>query len=207
MVEVVKARWISQIGCAETVANNNMNTHEFWSIIDSVHTSSGGDMDQKCELLKERLLALRADEFRGFLIRYDEADSAAYTWPLWGAAYVLQGGCSDDAFSDFRATLISHGRSVYEAALANPESLSQVPYDDEEDVCYEGFQYVKNDVAEEKLGGIPESKVCFPDEPSGEEWDEDTVDDLYPLLAAKFESFSSHSESVAPLSKPWWKFW
>lgn len=184
-----------------------MNTHEFWNIIDSVHASSGGDMDKKCELLKDHLKALDPDELTDYIARFDEANAAAYTWPLWGAAYVLQGGCSDDAFTDFRATLISHGRSVYEAALADPESLSQVSYSDEEDVCYEGFQYVQNDVAEEKLGAIPESKVCFPDEPIGEEWDEDTVDDLYPLLAAKFESFSSHPESMAPTSKPWWKFW
>ena len=184
-----------------------MNTHEFWNIIDSVNAASGGDMDKKCDLLKERLISLDLKELRGFLDEFDEADLAAYSWPLWGAAYVLQGGCSDDAFSDFRATLISLGRSVYEAALANPESLSEVPYEDEEEVCYEGFQYVKNDVAEEKLGCIPESKICFPDEPSGEEWNDDTVEGLYPLLAAKFESFNSNSDTESLSPKPWWKFW
>ncbi|MDE0836003.1 MAG: DUF4240 domain-containing protein [Akkermansiaceae bacterium] len=176
-----------------------MNTDEFWNIIDSVHTLSGGDMNKKCKLLRERLNALKPDEFTDYIARFDEAELAAYTWPLWGAVFVWKGGCSDDAFSDFRATLISHGRSVYEAVLVNPESLSEVLYTNEVDACYEGFQYVHYNLAKEKLGAIPESKTCWPDEPSGEEWDEETVDDLYPILAAKFKL------SQLP-SKPWWRF-
>lgn len=183
-----------------------MNTDQFWQIIDSVHARSGGDMDRKCELLKEELSALEKDELCDFIDHFDAADAAAYTWALWGAAYVMHGGCSDDSFSDFRATLISQGRGVYERALADPESLVELDFDDEEDVCYEGFQYVKNDVAEENLGEIPKQKVSFPDDPAGSEWDEDSVDQLYPKLAAKY-SGSSNGDDSPPTDKPWWKFW
>ncbi|NNG00144.1 MAG: DUF4240 domain-containing protein [Desulfobacteraceae bacterium] len=118
----------------------------------------------------------------------------------------MHGGCSDDSFSDFRATLISHGRKIYETALVNPESLANLDFRDEEDICYEGYQYVKNDVAEEKLGEIPKREKPFPDEPSGKEWDEDTVNELYPRLSAKY-SFTDGGDRGGRPKKPWWKFW
>ena len=184
-----------------------MNIDQFWQIIDSVHAKSGGDMDRKCELLKEELSGLGDDELRDFIDHFDGADAAAYTWPLWGAAYVLHGGCSDDSFSGFRATLISHGRSVFERALADPESLVELSFEDAEDVCYEGFQYVKNDVAEQKLGEVPKRNVGLPDEPTGPEWDEDSVDQLYPKLAAKYSSEIGGGGESPDRTKPWWKFW
>jgi hypothetical protein len=38
---------------------------------------------------------------------------------------VIHGGCSDDGFEYFRRWLVSRGRDVYEAALADPDSLAQ----------------------------------------------------------------------------------
>jgi hypothetical protein len=164
-----------------------MNNDEFWKLIDSVHADSEGDMDRKCELLKERLAKLSNEEVLDFARLFDEAEVRAYTWPLWGAAYVMHGGCSDDSFSDFRATLISHGRKTYEAALADPESLVSLDFEDEDDICYEGFQYVVFEVADEKEIRIPVKKKSFPNEPSGKAWDEGDVYDLYPRLSAKYE--------------------
>lgn len=181
-----------------------MTDDEFWQIIDSVHSNSNGDMDRKCELLKGRLSSLQAVDLRAFIAHFDGADSVAYSWPLWGAAYVMHGECSDDSFSDFRASFISHGRSIYEAALGNPESLAEVDFGDQEDICYEGFQYVMHEVAEEQLGEIPQRIGAPPSEPSGAEWDEKTVDALYPRLAARY-SESGNGDSVP--KKPWWKFW
>lgn len=180
---------------------SGMNINEFWQIIDSVHKDSGGNMDRKCELLKDRLLKLETPVLSDFINHFDAADAAAYTWPLWGAAYVMHGGCSDDSFSDFRATLISMGRGTYERAVSEPESLSEINY--AVDICYEGFQYVKNEVAEITLGEVPGLAVSFPDDPSGEDWDEDDLDQLYPKLSAKYSSDSQNESS----SKPWWKFW
>lgn len=183
-----------------------MNIDAFWQIIDAVHDESAGDMDQKCDLLKGRLMDLTESDLRDFIRHFDAAESRAYAWPLWGAAYVMHGGCSDDAFSDFRATLISHGRKVFEAALDDPESLIHLNYEDEEDICYEGFQYVMNDVAEARLGEIPQRETPFASEPSGEEWDEESVYDLYPKLAARYAGTDESGASGTP-KKPWWKFW
>ncbi|GAA1585730.1 hypothetical protein GCM10009678_80400 [Actinomadura kijaniata] len=51
----------------------------------------------------------------------------SYRGDLWGAAYLINGGASDDGFDYFRGWLVSQGRAVYEAALADPDSLAAVP--------------------------------------------------------------------------------
>ena len=89
-----------------------MTDDEFWQIIDSIHSESNGDMDRKCALLKERLGSLAESDLKGFIEHFDAADCAAYSWPFWGAAYVINGGCGDDSFSDFRASLISRAVDV-----------------------------------------------------------------------------------------------
>ena len=62
------------------------------------------------------------------IVAFDEHLWAAlrrsYRWDLWGAAYLIRGGCSDDGFDYFRGWLIARGRVVFEAALADPDSLA-----------------------------------------------------------------------------------
>jgi Protein of unknown function (DUF4240) len=50
------------------------------------------------------------------------ADS--YRRPLWAAAYLVNGGCSDDGFEYFRGWLIMQGRGVYERVVADPDALA-----------------------------------------------------------------------------------
>ena len=185
--------------------SKEMKTDQFWDVIDTVNIASGGDMDRKCELLKERLLELEPQELIEFGHHFDAAESQAYTWPLWGAAYVMNGGCSDDSFIDFRATLISFGRVAYERALADPESLAEIDFADEEDITYQGYQYVVIAVAEQRGIELTHLTNISSNEPSGVEWDEDSLKELYPKLNAKYSTCSSH---VTPISnKPWWKLW
>lgn len=166
-----------------------MTTAEFWEIIEKVHQQSGGDMDQKCELLRERLMELDPEGIRSFRAHFDEADRRAYDWGLWGAAYVINGGCGDDSFTDFRSTLISHGRGIFERALANPDSLADLEMA-EEDACYEGYEYVIMDAEKATLGEVPMNEQPFPEEPSGERWDEDdeVLARRFPRLHAMYAS-------------------
>lgn len=163
-------------------------------------------MDRKCELLRMRLEELDGPELLDFIRHFETMDAAAYTWPLWGAAYVMEGGCSDDAFSDFRGTLISQGRGVFERALADPDSLAEVDYGGDHP-CYEGFQYIASEVAENKQEEVPGRDVPFPSDPVGEEWNEDELDALYPRLAARYAGGGvTMGDSPGP-AKPWWKIW
>ena len=180
-----------------------MDTDQFWSLIERVHQGANGVMDAKCRLLKQELSALPDGDLQSFAAHFDRFDARAYAWPLWGAAYVLNGGCSDDAFTDFRATLISMGRRIYEAALDDPNSLGGVQFDRNE-ACYEGFQYALGDALEARWGERPPREVAFPRKAPGEEWDEDTVETLFPGL-----EYLGGGDGPPPQSKPrpWWKFW
>ncbi|MFA1547585.1 DUF4240 domain-containing protein [Actinomadura chokoriensis] len=52
---------------------------------------------------------------------------SAYRRPLWNAAYLIEGGCGDDGFMDFRSGLVLLGREVFTRAVADPDSLAAVP--------------------------------------------------------------------------------
>ena len=160
-----------------------MDEDGFWKIVQRAHDNSGGDMDQKCDALRRQIAALPKDEALEFARRFNDKMDQAYDWPLWGAAYVINGGCSDDTFSDFRAALISRGRQAFKHALSDPDSLADDGFD-ELDWFYEGYQYAVNDGVEAVAGNLPQRSV--PAQPSGTEWQEDDVYDLYPKLSAKF---------------------
>jgi hypothetical protein len=109
----------------------------------------------------------------------------AYSWPLWGAAYVINGGCGDDSFSDFRASLISRGRTAFDRALNDPDSLAGEDLH-EEAWFFEGYQYAVTDAVTSVTGVAPPRAQPHPKAPSGEEWDEANVYDKYPRLRQKY---------------------
>jgi hypothetical protein len=162
-----------------------MNELEFWSIVQEAHDQSEGDMDKKCELIADLLGKLPGEEAIAFSQFFDAMMDRAYAWPLWGAAYVINGGCGDDSFTDFRASLISRGQQAFESALADPDAMPANEYD-EDSWFYEGYQYAIDDGVETAAGRIVDRIVPHPDTPSGEAWNEEDVYELYPRLSAAF---------------------
>ena len=87
--------------------------------------------------------------------------------------------------------LVSRGRSVYEGALRNPETLTDlVPMDSEWFAEFEEFLYLPVYALEQKTG----KAVPLPDpletpetlvEPDGEPWNKETVDTLFPKLSQR----------------------
>jgi hypothetical protein len=186
-----------------------MTEEKFWQIIQSAHEQSNGEMDSKCEIVKTLIHNLTNEEVTTFSHIFDSKMDQAFTWPLWGAAYVITGGCGDDSFTDFRASLISRGQKSYEQAVSNPDSLAGQEYD--EDVWYyEGFQYAITESVESVVGSVPQRVSPAPSEPSGSPW-EDDPEELklkYPKLWLAFEHiWSTPQQETPPNKKPWWKFW
>jgi hypothetical protein len=107
-------------------SSKEMDKAEFWEIIDKSRQAAGGDPYQQLETLGDLLREISPDEIVSFDYHFSAYHARAYTWDLWGAAYVIGGGCSDDGFMDFRGWLISRGEKVYEAAMANADSLAAV---------------------------------------------------------------------------------
>jgi len=73
----------------------------------------GGDEARERQLgaLPAELGRMAAEESTAFKIRLEEQMDRANPWELWGAAYVVCAGCSDDGFESFRAQLIAQGRA------------------------------------------------------------------------------------------------
>jgi hypothetical protein len=68
-----------------------------------------------------------ADEIVSYAQPLSDLLASSYRADLWAAAYLINGGASDDGFEYFRGWLISQGQAVFEAALADPDSLAGVP--------------------------------------------------------------------------------
>lgn len=103
-----------------------MTREEFWRVIEDTcrcDPSSAEEWDTK---LVEALVVLPADEIVEWNHIFDDLARQAYRTDLWAAAYLINGGASDDGFYYFRCWLIGMGKTVYENAIANPDSLADV---------------------------------------------------------------------------------
>ena len=154
--------------------------------MDTVHRESGVDIDKRFEVFERELGKLTLEELQSFDAHFEDCLDRAYTWGLWGAAYVIGGGCSDDGFWDFRSTFITCGREIFERALKDPDSLAELPCELGDSLQVEGIQYISGTVAGRFGGDLLERARPHPAEPSGEKWGEDDVARLYPRLAKKY---------------------
>jgi len=167
-----------------------MNIVRFWQIIGESRAevdadNPDGNMDKQVKRLNCLFTALPHEEVLDFDRHFTKFMYDAYNWNLWGAAYVIEGGCSDDGFMDFRSWLISMGGDVYEKALANPETLVDAGANQTVEVCaFEEFQYVPAEVYGDEI----DHGFEHPTEPAGEPWDEegDDLRNRYPKLWEKF---------------------
>jgi hypothetical protein len=161
-----------------------MDIEKFWEIIDAAKDSEVPE-----EIVSEELKKLPPDEIVSYQEHFDSLYDQAYRWDLWGAAYMIGGGCSDDGFMDFRYGLISKGREIYENTLKNPDSLSSLGQGIE--IENESFGYVAQEIYEELTGDeIPRKEPSGPGEPIGEEWD--------------FEDESENTNRIPELTKIHW---
>jgi hypothetical protein len=167
----------------------SMDETAFWQLISETRNAADNDTGRQSQLLEQRLRQLAPEQIAGFEQIRDGFDKQAYTWDLWGAAYVIEDGCSDDCFRDFRAYLISLGRETYEAALSDPDSLAGV-VEDAEKGDWENADNVAAEAYEDATDeDVPGGDSDLSGKPSGEEWDDDNQEalvDAYPSLAERF---------------------
>jgi hypothetical protein len=131
--------------------SKDMEKEKFWEIIEACEQLTQGDQKKYCEALKRELNHLSADEIIEFSDYFRAYELLAYRTDLWEAATVINGSCGSYGFEDFISWLISAGRSVYEDALYNPESLADVV--DVGTICkFERICYVPTEVYRQKTG-------------------------------------------------------
>ncbi|MCX4667713.1 DUF4240 domain-containing protein [Streptomyces sp. NBC_01381] len=148
-----------------------MDETEFWEIVDRTRVAAEGDPEDHADLLVERLLELEPDMVLDFARHFEARYNRAYRWDLWGAAWILLGGVSDDAFDYFRCWLIGQGREVFEGALHDPDSLADLLEDFDEEIDGDGEELgYAADEAYEQLTGVvtPDLGIApAPPEPEG----------------------------------------
>ncbi|WP_423800886.1 DUF4240 domain-containing protein [Neobacillus sp. SAB-20_R2A] len=147
-----------------------MDKIQFWNLIEQSKTFK----EDQVQWLTEALCNKEDSEIPDYEFIFRSYMNESYQSRLWGAAYLIMGGCSDDAFDYFRGWLISQGRFVFEQTLENPEFLA-------------------NYISDENLGeeGVPENEeflnigfdaYTLKKDGDPEDWDGDLYDEMLDLL-------------------------
>jgi hypothetical protein len=167
-----------------------MDQDRFWDIIAEACPSDPRQSERWDERLQSALRKLPPDEIIEWNHIFDRLAARAYTVDLWGAAYIINGGASDDGFYYFRCWLICMGRGVYEAAVADPDCLADVVVPG---VDAEAETYAAAHLAWMAVTGRPDTDP-YPArnehaELRGEDWDFDDDEEVrsrLPRLAALY---------------------
>jgi hypothetical protein len=156
-----------------------MDHARFWQVIETAcrfDPSSAEEWDQR---LTETLSQLPADEIIEWNHIFDRLAKSAYTTDLWAAAYLINGGASDDGFYYFRCWLIGMGRDIYGKAMADPDTLADVvsPSWDAEGIDAEAEIYAAAHRAWMQVTGQPDT-AAYPARSEttalvGQNWDFD----------------------------------
>lgn len=150
----------------------------FWAIIEPATTPAD---------LHAALGTLTADELLDFERRHARYVDQAYTWDLWGAAYIINGGCSDDTFEYFRAALVARGKAAFDRSLSDPDSMADMDFDGEEE--WEDWMSPTLHVVHArtgKYGFVGPRESAPPAQPAGDEWEDEDLAMRFPRLAQKY---------------------
>jgi Protein of unknown function (DUF4240) len=187
----------------DSCQSEEVNRDGFWDLVETARgmvDDTVVDPDGVADALVKALSALPAAEIVRFGVEFDLLQGESYRWDLWGAAYLINGGASDDGFDSFRGWLVAQGREIWEAALADPDSLADVIDEDIED-DFEGFDgeallAVGSEAyaatagsARDYWSAVDAATPEAPDVPAGQNFDFDDSDELqarFPRLAALY---------------------
>ena len=104
-----------------------MRTDEFWAVIERATADRPSAPAEVAKRAVADLATRDPQEIVAWGRHLDKVMAASYKEDLWAAAYLINGGCSDDGFDFFRGWLIAHGRTVVAAAVRDPDSLADLP--------------------------------------------------------------------------------
>jgi len=104
-----------------------MDREQLWTLIEAARAATSAD----CQAVASQVVAALAERSVDDVLAWDQIRhqllAESYRWELWGAAYLINGGCGDDGFDYFRGWLLGQGHAIWQAALADPDSLADHP--------------------------------------------------------------------------------
>jgi hypothetical protein len=128
-----------------------MNEESYWAIVDS-SLKATQDQEEQEQFLLSALKKLTPQEMIGFHLTTAHLLNETYTSEMWCAGHIMNTGCSDDGFEDFRCWVISRGRAVYYSAKADADTLVSEYTAGREEYAFELFGYVAMEAFEETTG-------------------------------------------------------
>ena len=133
-----------------------MTEEQFWTVVEDAHRRAGGNVAAQARSLVTVLAEGPLDDVVAFSQWFQHLVKRAGTPRLLAAHYLIQDGShSDDGFQYFRAWLVGQGRPVFEAAVADPDSLAErlpYPVNPIDQTGGEPLLYVATRAASAKLG-------------------------------------------------------
>jgi tRNA pseudouridine32 synthase/23S rRNA pseudouridine746 synthase len=159
----------------------------FWELISRARAQAETVEDQVA-IINELLATVGAPDIKRFASIYGKFMRKLYHWNVWALAYAARGGCSDDAFREFRSWLILQGDpELLDMAIKDPTAAAQkVPRDPE---LPEGT--LLPDIDDARLARA-QSTFEWPmvdlEQPKGREWLEDQFDAWFPDLVRHYEA-------------------
>jgi hypothetical protein len=104
-------------------------TNAAWQLIDEARADLPvhADADDVATRMKALLTPREPADILALAQPLWDLFTNSYRVDLWAAAYLINGGASDDGFDYFRGWLIAQGRTTYEQALASPDGLADHP--------------------------------------------------------------------------------
>ncbi len=158
-----------------------MERAAFWQLLEDARTT---DLTATNERVYAALIRLSPDAIGAFDRHRMVLMASSFTRRLWGAAYLIEGGCSDDGFEYFRSGLILSGHLWFEGANAEPDRLVEM----DEDLSFEPFMYTAQQ-AFEHVTGVELSAEFLTYPRLAEGWDFDSATEMarrYPRLWKRY---------------------
>jgi hypothetical protein len=103
-----------------------MRTDDFWAVIARATAERPASPDDVAKRAAAELAAGDPAEIVAWDRHLTKVLVASGTEDLWAAAYLINGGCSEEGFDGFRGWLIAHGREAVAGAVRDPDSLAGV---------------------------------------------------------------------------------
>jgi uncharacterized protein DUF4240 len=103
-----------------------MRTDDFWAVIGRATAERPASPADVAKRAAAELATLDPAEIVAWGRHLDKVLAASGTEDLWAAAYLINGGCSDEGFDNFRGWLIAHGREAVARSVRSPDSLAEV---------------------------------------------------------------------------------
>jgi hypothetical protein len=104
-----------------------MRTDDFWAVIGRATAARPATPGEVAKRAVDDLATCDPAEIVAWGRHLDKVMVASGTEDLWAAAYLINGGCSDEGFDAFRGWLIAHGREAVANSVRSPDSLADVP--------------------------------------------------------------------------------